>query len=59
MESDFESKIEVVVSFQLVKKEICWNKKGENKLKSIYKRRFISLFRTQKLVVEKLEKKYL
>ena len=53
---DFESKTKVAVPLQAVTKEICWNKKGENKLRAIYGRGSILSTRRQKLAVEKLEK---
>ena len=54
---DIKSRTKVVVLLQPVTKKICWNKKGENKLRDIYRKRFISSARKQKLGVEKLEKK--
>lgn len=47
----------MAVPFQLVTKEICWNKKGENKLRGIYRRRSVLSAKRQKLAIKKLEKK--
>lgn len=44
---DFEFKIEVIISFQPNKKEICWDEKRENKLKGIYKKELVLSARKQ------------
>lgn len=54
---DFKSRTKAAVFFQPITKEIYLNKKRENKLRNIYKRRSVLSARKQKLATKKLEKK--